>query len=78
MTHMSKITVTCRKCIQERQFEPVEFTATAEMTFTDLDMPPMIERGCAQARRKAIAVVEECFDEWLRAKEAACQDQEKP
>ncbi len=78
MAHLSKITVTCRKCIQERQFEPVEFTATAEMTFTEADTAPLVERGCAQARRKAIAVVEECFDAWLNAKEASCQNQEKP
>lgn len=78
MAHLSRVSITCRKCIQEQQFQPVEFTATAEITFTAEDTPSTIERGCAQIRRKAIAVVEEGFNQWLNAGGNQCETSEKP
>lgn len=78
MAHLSRVSITCRKCIQERQFEPVEFVATAEMTFTEEDTAPIIERGCAQIRRKAIALVEEGVNQWLNQGGNGCGTPEKP
>ena len=73
---LTKMTITCRKCIQEQQYEPLEFTATMEMTFSETDTKEEIRQVVGASRRALMAEVGACFIEYfnMRDKEAAqCQ-----
>jgi len=62
---MTKMTLTCRKCIQEQQYEPLEFTASVEVTFTEADTRETIQQNIGAARRTLINEINASFDAYF-------------
>jgi hypothetical protein len=57
-----KVVVTLRKVIQEKQYEPTEFTVTVELP---LYPDQRTEDTMEEARIQCIDGIEGCFSEWF-------------
>lgn len=72
----TKVVLSCRKGIQEQPYEPLEFTATVELTFAPEDTKESIRQAIGAARRMMVSEIGSSFDAYFAKREeerAACQ-----
>lgn len=67
---ITSVSVTGRKCIQEQQYEPLEFTATvtAEITTNnDSDTKAVVSSALRQCRAQVMESMTAAFTEWSQS-----------